>query len=101
MNLGDAVSEMHMECYPEMATREFERLVAQAKRRFGVESALLVHRYGHLMPGDPIVVIAVATEHRGEAFDACRFLIEALKSSAPFWKREQTQASGSRWVASA
>ncbi len=97
-NEGDPVSEMELEYYPGMTERVLEELVSQAKDEWPILECMIRHRAGSLQPGDPIVLVAVWSAHRGAAFDACRFLIEELKHRAPFWKRELTD-KGSRWVA--
>jgi molybdopterin synthase catalytic subunit len=96
-NLGDAVHSMTLEHYPEMTQHFLDTTVADARSRWNLIDCLIVHRHGDIMPGDAIVLIAVWSAHRAEAFDACRFLIEELKSRAPFWKKETTSRS-TRWV---
>src|SRR5438067_2979270 len=91
------VSQMTLEHYPGMTEKALESIVAQAKERFDIYDALVVHRVGSLHPSDQIVLVAVTGAHRGEAFDACRFVIDYLKTDAPFWKKEETPA-GARWV---
>ena len=98
VNDGEAVRAMTLEYYPGMTERALDRIVAQAKERWNIIEALLVHRVGSLRPQDQIVLVAVAAEHREPAFRACEFIIDTLKTHAPFWKKEQT-ASGERWVA--
>lgn len=88
---------LHIEHYPGMTERELERIGAEAAARFGILDALIIHRYGPLQPTDRIVQVSVWSQHRAAAFDACRYLIDALKTRAPFWKREITPA-GERWV---
>lgn len=97
MNEGDRVRGLWLEHYPEMTLRSLERIEAEARERWPLQDALVVHRHGALAPADPIVLVAVWSAHRGSAFDACRFLIEALKHRAPFWKKE-TLEDGARWV---
>ncbi len=97
-NQGAAVEAMVLEHYAPMTQREIERLCTQARERWEVLDLLVVHRYGPLAPNDPIVLVAAWSAHRDAAFAACRFLIDELKTRAPFWKREQI-AAGSRWVA--
>ena len=97
-NDGDPVRGMTLEHYPGMTERQLERIVATAFRDEPLLDALVLHRVGFLQPNDPIVLVAVWAAHRAEAFAACRFIMEELKSNAPFWKREET-AAGSRWVA--
>ncbi|MBN6739209.1 molybdenum cofactor biosynthesis protein MoaE [Acidithiobacillus sp. MC6.1] len=88
---------MEIEHYPGMTERELERISAEAARRYDILDSLIIHRYGHLAPQDNIVMVAVWSRHRAAAFDACRFLMDVLKTSAPFWKKEITLA-GVRWV---
>ena len=97
VNEGDRVSEMTLEHYPGMTERALEQIVAQAKSRWNVLEALVVHRVGCLRPLDQIVLVIVAGAHRGEAFAACEFIMDYLKTQAPFWKKEQT-SQGARWV---
>ena len=92
-----AVSEMALEHYPGMTERELARIEAEACARWPLQASLIVHRYGTLKPGDNIVLVVTASEHRDAAFDAAKFLMDYLKTSAPFWKRE-TGPGGSRWV---
>ena len=80
-----------------MTDKALEAIVAKAKARFDIYDALVIHRVGELRPTDQIVLVAVTSAHRGEAFDACRFIIDYLKTEAPFWKKEQTP-QGARWV---
>ena len=96
-NLGDTVQSMTLEHYPEMTQQFLETTVADACDRWDLTDCLILHRYGDIQPGDAIVLIAVWSAHRAEAFDACRFLIEELKARAPFWKKETTNHS-TRWV---
>ncbi len=94
---GVGVSEMTLEHYPGMTEKALELIVGEALRRWTIIDALLIHRVGRLLPSDQIVLVAVAGAHRGEAFAACEFIIDYLKTRAPFWKREVTPA-GPRWV---
>ncbi|MCU0736341.1 MAG: molybdenum cofactor biosynthesis protein MoaE [Methylotetracoccus sp.] len=96
-NEGDPVRKMVLEHYPGMTERHLELIVETARRRWKFLDALVIHRTGEVEPGDPIVLVAVWTAHRGAAFDACREMIEALKSEAPLWKKE-TLDDGERWV---
>ena len=96
-NDGDAVKKMTLEHYPGMTEKALEKIVAEAKQRWNVMEALVVHRVGELKPADQIVLVVVTGAHRGEAFAACEFIMDYLKTRAPFWKKEQT-AKGSRWV---
>ena len=97
LNDGAAVTEMELEHYPGMTEKALDQIVAQAKARWEIVEALVVHRVGPLKPLDQIVLVAVAAAHRGVAFQACEFIIDYLKMDAPFWKKEQTE-HGARWV---
>jgi molybdopterin synthase catalytic subunit len=97
MNEGDRVSEMELEHYPGMTERALEDIVAQARARWNIIDTLVVHRVGRLRPLDQIVLVVVTGAHRGDAFAACEFVMDYLKTRAPFWKKEQTP-EGSRWV---
>lgn len=92
-----AVTEMTLEHYPGMTESELTRIEAEAHARWPLQASLIVHRTGTLKPGDNIVAVITASEHRDAAFDAAKFLMDYLKTSAPFWKRE-AGASGTRWV---
>ncbi len=94
---GEAVESMLLEHYPAMTEKALREIVAEAGRRWDLLGVRVVHRVGELRPQDPIVLVAVAAVHRGEAFRACEFLIDYLKTRAPFWKKERT-AEGERWV---
>ena len=96
-NEGDVVRGMTLDHYPGMTERHLEDICAEARRRWTLLETLVVHRVGDVLPGEPIVLVAVWSAHRAEAFEACRFIMEDLKSKAPFWKKE-TLASGTRWV---
>lgn len=91
------VGAMTLEHFPGMTERELARIAAEAHARWPLSAALVVHRYGRLEPGDRIVMCAAASAHRQAAFDACAFLIDFLKTRAPFWKLESTD-EGERWV---
>lgn len=97
LNEGEHVAEMELEHYPGMTEKALEEIVAQARARWEIADALVIHRVGPLKPLEQIVLVAVTSAHRGEAFDACEFIIDYLKTQAPFWKKEQTP-SGARWV---
>jgi molybdopterin synthase catalytic subunit len=97
LNEGRQVLGMTLEHYPGMTERALEAIVEQARQRWNIIDALIVHRIGAIAPLDQIVLVAVASLHRQDAFDACRFLIDYLKTDAPFWKKEQTP-QGSEWV---
>ena len=97
MNHGDVVNAMTLEHYPGMTEQVIASIVAQAVARWRLLNATVVHRIGPLQPQDQIVLVAVASTHRGAAFDACEFIMDYLKTEAPFWKKEQTP-TGSRWI---
>jgi molybdopterin synthase catalytic subunit len=97
MNDGAQVAEMELEHYPGMTEKALEDIVAQAKTRWNIYDALVIHRVGPLKPLDQIVLVAVTSAHRGESFAACEFIMDYLKTQAPFWKKEQTP-DGARWV---
>lgn len=94
---GTAVSAMTLEHYPGMTEKALAAIADEAARRWPLEAIRIVHRFGRLVPGDRIVLVVTASAHRDAAFDACRFLMDWLKTQAPFWKREETPA-GERWV---
>ena len=96
-NDGSGVQAMELEHYPGMTERAIEAMIDDAVQRFGIEGARVVHRIGLLQPLDQIMMVAVTSAHRGSAFQACEFLMDYLKTQAPFWKKEQTPA-GTRWV---
>jgi len=96
-NDGDAISGMTLEHYPGMTEKALEEICAQAHARWDLIDTLVIHRVGALAPGDRIVLVGVTSAHRGEAFAACEFIMDYLKTRAPFWKREDTPA-GTRWV---
>jgi len=89
--------EMTLEHYPGMTERAIGKIVEEAKARWQVMDCTVIHRHGALKPNDQIVLVAVASGHRGDAFAACEFIMDYLKTQAPFWKKEQT-AEGTRWV---
>lgn len=97
LNEGAAVSAMELEHYPAMTERALEQIVEQAKTRWPIFDALVIHRVGPMQPREQIVLVAVTSPHRGEAFAACEFIMDYLKTQAPFWKKEQTP-DGARWV---
>ena len=96
-NDGASVRAMELEHYPGMTEKALEDIVAQAKSRWDIYDALVIHRVGPLKPLDQIVLVAVTSAHRGESFAACEFIMDYLKTQAPFWKKEQTP-EGARWV---
>ena len=97
INDGAGVSEMTLEHYPGMTEKVLEEILLEAKSRWEIYSSLVIHRVGPLRPCDQIVLVAVTSAHRGEAFAACEFIMDYLKTRAPFWKREETP-EGARWV---
>lgn len=97
-NDGTAVKGMTLEHYPGMTERQLEIIISEAARQWPVIDALVIHRVGDILPNEPIVLVAVWTSHRGDAFDASRHIMEALKSKAPFWKKERLVSADSRWV---
>ena len=97
MNEGSAVKEMALEHYPGMTEKSLEEIASQAKERWNIRDSLIIHRVGSLLPEDQIVLVAVTSAHRGEAFAACEFIMDYLKTAAPFWKKEET-SEGGRWV---
>jgi molybdopterin synthase catalytic subunit len=97
MNEGDHVGLMYLEHYPGMTEHELERISQEAATRWDILDTLVIHRIGELKPLDQIVLVAVTSAHRGEAFRACEFIMDYLKTQAPFWKRESTSV-GERWV---
>lgn len=96
-NEGEGVSGMTLQHYPGMTEKHLKAIADEAMARFPIRDVLVRHRIGDLHPGDAIVLVAVWSQHRAAAFEACRFVMEDLKSRAPFWKREQTE-QGARWV---
>ncbi len=91
------VQSMELEHYPGMTEKAIEAMIEEAHRRFDIFGARVIHRIGLLQPADQIVLVAVTSAHRGESFKACEFLMDYLKTQAPFWKKEQT-ATGAQWV---
>jgi len=96
-NDGTAVTKMTLEHYPGMTEKALEKIVAEAKARWHLMEVLVVHRVGELKPADQIVLVVVTGAHRGEAFSACEFIMDYLKTRAPYWKKEETP-QGARWV---
>jgi molybdopterin synthase catalytic subunit len=94
---GEAVTAMTLEHYPGMTERQLAVIEAEARRRWPLHDSLVVHRVGRMLPGEAVVLVATASAHRHAALDACAFLIDWLKTEAPFWKLEETP-SGERWV---
>ncbi|ELX09507.1 molybdopterin synthase catalytic subunit MoaE [Janthinobacterium sp. HH01] len=97
LNEGASVAEMELEHYAGMTEQSILAIIEQARQRWPVFGALVIHRVGPLKPLEQIVLVAVTSAHRGEAFAACEFIIDYLKTEAPFWKKEQTP-DGARWV---
>lgn len=91
------VLAMELEHYPGMTEKAIEAMVDEAHRRFDIHAARVIHRVGRLLPGEQIVMVAVTSAHRGQSFLACEFLMDYLKTQAPFWKKEST-AQGEQWV---
>ena len=98
INEGAGVSTLTLEHYPAMTQKALVDIVDQASVRWDVINATVIHRVGQMMPTDQIVLVIVASGHRGDAFQACEFIMDFLKTQAPFWKKERTQ-EGERWVA--
>ena len=96
-NDDHAVQAMTLEHYPGMTQKHLEQICAEAEQKWDILDSLIVHRVGEVRPGDPIVLVAVWSAHRAAAFEACRYLIEELKTRAPFWKKERSHET-SRWV---
>lgn len=97
LNEGAGIAAMTLEHYPGMTERALEEIRAKALERWNIFDALIVHRHGELCPGDQIVLVIVTSSHRGEAFAACEFIMDYLKTEAPFWKKERTP-HGEHWV---
>ncbi|QHE76250.1 molybdenum cofactor biosynthesis protein MoaE [Hydrogenophaga sp. PBL-H3] len=96
-NDGQRISTMELEHYPGMTEKSIEAMIDEAHKRFNIFGTRVIHRVGLLQPLDQIVLVAVSSAHRGESFQACEFLMDYLKTQAPFWKKEQTP-EGARWV---
>jgi molybdopterin synthase catalytic subunit len=94
---GTPVLAMTLEHYPGMTERQMELIETEARRRWPLQDTLIIHRFGRMLPGEPIVLVLTASSHRAAALDACAFLIDWLKTKAPFWKLEETP-EGERWV---
>ena len=97
MNEGSQVKAMTLEHYPGMTEKALHDIIDQAKTRWDIRKTLVIHRVGLLLPEDQIVLVVVTSAHRGEAFAACEFIMDYLKTAAPFWKKEETPEGG-RWV---
>ena len=97
-NEGERLVAMTLEHYPAMTEKRLGEIEAEAMRRWPLQASLVIHRYGRLTPGERIVLVATASSHRQAALESCQFLIDWLKTDAPFWKLEETK-TGDRWVA--
>lgn len=97
-NENNSVTGMTLEHYPGMTEKQLESIIAKAHKDWSVTDALIIHRIGDIHPGEPIVLCAIWSAHRADAFEACRFLMEALKSEATFWKKETLADNSTRWV---
>ena len=97
-NDGADASAMHLEHYPGMTEKQIEQVCTEALEKWPIDDALVIHRVGDITPNDPIVLVAVWSAHRAEAFDACRYIINYLKQRAPFWKQEKS-GQKTQWVA--
>ncbi len=97
MNEGSQVNSMELEHYAGMTEKALADIIVEAKSRWSIHEALVIHRIGKMLPGEQIVLVAVTGQHRGEAFAACEFIMDYLKTAAPFWKKEATPA-GEHWV---
>lgn len=97
-NQGDGISGMHLEHYPGMTEKQLEQIVEQAQSQWQLLESLVIHRIGSVKPEDVLVLVAVWSVHRGDAFDASRFIMENLKNRAPFWKKETLVSGQDRWV---
>lgn len=97
LNDGDIVSELTLEHYQGMTEKSLQSIEEEAKKRWRIQDSLIIHRYGTLQPLDQIVLVVTASAHRGDAFSACEFIMDFLKTQAPFWKKEAT-LDGARWL---
>lgn len=97
LNLGDDVSSLYLEHYPAMTEKALNEIVQEAKKRWDIQRVSVIHRVGLLKTGDEIVLVGVSSAHRGDAYHANEFIMDYLKSKAPFWKKEQTN-KGERWI---
>ncbi|MEM7401238.1 MAG: molybdenum cofactor biosynthesis protein MoaE [Pseudomonadota bacterium] len=98
MNEGDAVTSMVLEHYPEMTLKHLEKIATNALDKFDVLDVMILHRVGEVFPSDPIVCVVVWSIHRSQAYNANRYIMEDLKSKAPFWKKETLKTEAERWV---
>lgn len=99
LNEDESVQVLHLEHYPGMTEQELDKILNEAARRWDVIAATVIHRVGDLYPGDEIVFVGMASQHRGDAFASCTFVMDYLKTRATFWKKEKT-AAGERWLTS-
>ena len=97
-NENVAVKGMTLEHYPGMTEKQLDNIVVEAHAQWQLIDTLIIHRVGTILPNEPIVLVAIWSSHRGDAFDACRYIMEALKSKAPFWKKEHLSNNDERWV---
>ena len=97
-NDGDTVKGMTLEYYPGMTEKQLELCIIEAQQQWPIIDSLVIHRVGDILPADTIVLVAVWSSHRGDAFDASRYIMEALKSKVPFWKKELLATENERWV---
>ena len=97
MNEGSQINSMELEHYAGMTEKALADIIVEAKSRWSIHEALVIHRIGKMLPGEQIVLVAVTGQHRGEAFSACEFIMDYLKTAAPFWKKEATPI-GEHWV---
>jgi molybdopterin synthase catalytic subunit len=97
-NEGDDVTSMTLEHYPKMTEKQLNEIIDEASNKWSLLNVLVVHRVGKILPAEPIVLVTVWSSHRVDAFEACRFIMEALKHKAPFWKQETLKEGDSRWV---
>ena len=97
LNLGDTVSSLYLEHYPAMTEKALKEIVEQAQTRWDIQRVCVIHRVGLLKTGDEIVLVGVSSAHRGDAYHANEFIMDYLKTRAPFWKKEQTE-QGERWI---
>jgi len=98
-NEGQTVQSMTLEHYPKMTENQLGKIVSEAQQQWALLDSLIIHRIGEVSPDDSLVLVAVWSSHRGDAFDASRFIMEALKSRVPFWKKEQLTNNQQQWVA--
>lgn len=97
-NEGDDVQAMTLEHYDGMTQKQLAKIIETTKAKWQILDCLVIHRVGEILPNEPIVLVSVWSAHRGEAFEACRYLMEELKANAPFWKLEKLASNQTRWV---